>query len=91
MGTREPVELKWEPYATDRHQYGNIYQYALVSLANDIRVMALHDTDKGTFAVGIIDDHWVKPFWFHATRTVYNLGPLECLCMVEHYVEEYGP
>jgi hypothetical protein len=84
MGTREPVELKWEPYS-------GLYDSALVTLENGRRIMALHDTDKGGFAVGIIFKQECSAFWLDAEARVYNLGPLECLCMVEHYVEMYGP
>jgi hypothetical protein len=68
-----------------------MYQYALVSLANDRRIMALHYTKDNTFAVGIVKDRSVQPFWIEAEHKVYELGPLECLCIVEHYVEMYGP
>jgi len=80
----EPVELEWKLYSAN-------HLCALVSLVNGKRIMALHDITRDTFAVGVVNVPWVNIWWLETEDRVNNLGPLECLCMVEHYVEKYGP
>ncbi len=81
----ELVTLEWRPYFR-----GSKHEQAIVALENGIRILVLREKEDQRYYVGALLRTNTAYSWFDTVNRTNDItGPLECLAIVEHYVELY--